>query len=98
MIFNDIAEYEDSDSKLAKGTIFKLNNELDNLKEDNANMKYTIKQLLIANKEVCDRNKKAREYIIDFLCTEDYISLDGNAIAKFTVRLEKILKGDDIDE
>ena len=46
------------------------------------------------NTELLEQINKATECIKDFLCTEEYISLDGEAIANNYHELLKILGGD----
>lgn len=64
MIRKDIAEYEDSDSQLAKNTINKLNNEITNLEKTIAVLKYEKMKEYIATFDYPESKKEEYEKAI----------------------------------
>lgn len=64
MIRKDIAEYEDSDSQLAKNTINKLNNKITNLEKIIALLKYEKIKEYIATFDYPENKKEEYEKAI----------------------------------
>lgn len=88
MIYKDIAEYEETDSKLAKDTIFNLHSEIDRLKESE---EYHRKGFAELHKRI----DEAIEYIKENKSHHECNEYCFDNMLEDTIELENILQGSD---